>query len=119
MEEKNFITQITEVAEELGWCVSTSEGQDGKTDFELEIFTNTAGHDFIVNISASSLRGFWIRLGEFAESFDPEEEAVKWIGADGHGTNGAPYSIRTLLADMDECKEHLERLEQEICKRYY
>lgn len=46
-------------------------------------------------------------MREYWQNFDPDEEAAKWIGEDGHGVNGAPYSLREILNDMVDCEDML------------
>lgn len=45
---------------------------------------------------------------ELYENYDPEQEAMLWLGPDGHGKNGAPYHMQDLLDDMKAVQSDLE-----------
>ncbi len=97
MEQKTAIAHFTEVAEKMDFSVSfkvDAETMNG-TDYE-------------------SYRDIVAAFEEVAKSFDPDEEASLWIGPDGHGKNGAPYYVRDIIADMDECKNYLMELVDEL-----
>ena len=40
----------------------------------------------------------------YCEDFDPDYEAYRWIGHDGHGKCGAPYHIKDIVDEMEEAK---------------
>ncbi len=97
------------LAERLGWSYNLSEAPNkGQICVELEKFS-PQGQDFIATIwfEDGNERDFINQLHEYWQDFDPDKEATKWIGEDGHGMNGAPYSLRGILADMEECKDML------------
>lgn len=85
------------------WSISfqryTDKGQDVCFDFDLHRLQDLP----------DELYGTW-------ESYDPDEETSLWIGADGHGKNGAPYRISDILKDMEEVDTELNKLQTEISK---
>ena len=106
------MNEFLELAEELDWTYSISEApNEGEVCVELEK-ESPNGQDFIATIRfedgneydfIDSLRNYW-------QDFDPDEEATIWIGDDGHGRNGAPYRMREILDDMEDCKGMLREL---------
>lgn len=97
--KRTGIARLMDIAEEEGWRVS----QDGSM-FEMEKFSS-AGQDFICCISGNTPSELVASLRSYANSFDPDEEATKWLGPDGHGRNGAPDKLRDIIADMDDCRD--------------
>lgn len=41
------------------------------------------------------------------EDFDVSEEAYYWLDNSGHGRNGAPYDMKDVYEDMEECKSFI------------
>lgn len=95
------LKQITKIAEELGWCVTTS-----KTTANFQQFT-TAGQDFNMEIN---IKGLEQNIKEFYENYDVNYETKLWIDQWGHGSNGAPHDMADVLADMQECENILKDL---------
>lgn len=98
--------RIDEIANDNDWKVTFYE-QDGNEDIEFE-GTTSIGQDLIVNVwdeSFDSLSDVEDALWHYAEDFDPDEEAYKWLGSDGHGINGAPYHMADVLEDMEDAKQ--------------
>lgn len=58
------------------------------------------------------------RLEEYAENYDPSEEASLWVDETGHGKNGAPYDLEDILDDMKWCKKVLTDLAEVMNKTY-
>ena len=46
----------------------------------------------------------------YYQDFDVSYETSLWIGSDGHGKNGAPYEIKDIYEDMEECHEFIMEL---------
>ena len=98
--------RIEEVASQNDWEVRFYE-QDGQENIEFEGYT-PIGQDLIVNILSDrfeSLSDVEDSLWHYAEDFDPDEEAYKWLGPDGHGMNGAPYHMADVLKDMVDAEQ--------------
>ena len=107
------MNDFLKLAEDLGWSynVSDTPNERGEVCIELEKYS-PQGQDFIATIwfENENEHNFIKALREYWQDYDPDEEACKWIGEDGHGKNGAPYSIRELLDDMEDCKGMLREL---------
>lgn len=107
------MNDFLKLAEDLGWSynVSDTPNERGEVCVELEKYS-PQGQDFIATIwfEDENEHNFIKALREYWQDFDPDEEACKWIGEDGHGKNGAPYSIRDILDDMEDCKSMLREL---------
>lgn len=107
------MNDFLKLAEDLGWSynVDDTPNERGEVCVELEKYS-PQGQDFIATIwfENENEHNFIKALREYWQDYDPDEEACKWIGEDGHGENGAPYSIRELLDDMEDCKGMLREL---------
>ena len=72
---------------------------------------STAGQDWSTVIAlGEDINEFADNIYSAYESYDPEYEASLWIGDDGHGKNGAPYHIKDIVEDMEECEGFIRRL---------
>lgn len=72
---------------------------------------STAGQDWSTDIAlGEDINEFADNIYSSYESYDPEYEASLWIGDDGHGKNGAPYHIKDIIEDMEECEGFIRRL---------
>lgn len=72
---------------------------------------STAGQDWSTDIAlGEDINEFADNIYSAYESYDPEYEASFWIGDDGHGKNGAPYHIKDIIDDMEECEGFIRRL---------
>lgn len=107
------MNDFLKLAEDLGWSynVSDTPNERGEVCVELEKYS-PQGQDFIATIwfENENEHNFIKALREYWQDFDPDEEACKWIGEDRHGKNGAPYSLRDVLDDMEDCKGMLRKL---------
>lgn len=107
------MNDFLKLAEDLGWSYNISDTPNERDEVcvELEKYS-PQGQDFIATIwfENENEHNFIKALREYWQDFDPDEEACKWIGEDGHGKNGAPYSIRDILDDMEDCKSMLREL---------
>ena len=66
---------------------------------------SSVGQDFIFNVDTQDdIDMFCENIYRVYSDFDVDEEVTYWIGEDGHGKNGAPYRIRDIIADMEECE---------------
>lgn len=72
---------------------------------------STAGQDWSTDIAlGEDINEFADNIYSAYESYDPDYEASLWIGDDGHGKNGAPYHIKDIIEDMEECEGFIRRL---------
>lgn len=107
------IAQLFEAAERLDWhaCPCDIAGEKG---YDLSKYS-PAGQDFIVSIEATkngveSPEVLINNLEEYINGYDPSEEALRWVGPDGHGHNGAPYDLENIISDMKACREMMRKL---------
>lgn len=105
------IEQITNVAEGLGWQVSTGSSKPNVVEFEFQNYT-PAGQDlnFSVEMKDDDPDSLLSEIQEYYEGYDPDYEAYLWIGTDGHGKNGAPYHIKDIVSDMEAAEEMINKL---------
>lgn len=106
------IDKIVQCAEDLGWGVNIDARiSEGNAEFEFNTDT-PCGQDVWVtcyltdgdpNTLVKSVYDYW-------QSYDPDEEAMLWVGPDGHGRNGAPYRISDIVHDMEHVEKRLEEL---------
>lgn len=62
----------------------------------------------------ADLHAFAEAVEDIYENFDPEEETYLWLGPDGHGTNGAPRSMRVILEQMDDLDDAWKNLASKL-----
>lgn len=51
---------------------------------------------------------------ELYDGYDVDYETSLWIGPDGHGKNGAPYHIRTILKNFEAIEDDLKKSIYEV-----
>lgn len=83
---------------------------DGGTKIEFQKYSS-AGQDFHFSVDAEN------DLSVFAENilrlyidFDVSAEAYLYLDSEGHGRNGAPYDMKAVYEDMEECREFILEL---------
>ena len=107
------MNDFLKLAEELDWSynVDDTPNERGEVCVELEKYS-PQDQDSIVSIwfEKDNECDFADKLEEYWRGFDPSEEAINWVGPDGHGTNGAPYDLQDIINDMVDCKEMLREL---------
>ena len=47
-------------------------------------------------------------VDNYYEGYDPDEEAMLWVGPDGYGKNGAPYRLTDVVKDMEQCEQMIK-----------
>lgn len=123
MKHKALIDAITKIAEGNDWSVNVEEGTrwNNKTrqveskgdvlEFTFAQYSN-AGQDFsfVAEMKDGDVDTLIQSISDYYEWYDPDEEASLWIGDDGHGKNGAPYSITDIVKDMEQCEEMVRDL---------
>lgn len=102
--EMTWRQKICNRAEVLGWNARFYD----LNNFQFSVFS-PEGQYVNVEITAGCLAQFKDEIESYYNSYDPCEEASLWI-KDGHGVNGAPYDLGTLLADMEWVKSELKKL---------
>lgn len=100
--------KIEEIAEGLGWNVSWNV--QGSEKYATFAQYSPAGEDFSFDVWYENLNEIGSCVRNYWENYDPAEEAMAWLGPDGHGQNGAPYEMEDLLNDKKEIESMLESL---------
>lgn len=123
MKHQVLIDAIIKLAEDHGWSIDVEECTrwDNKTrqfDSKGDVVEFTfmqysdAGQDF--SFSAEMKDGNVCTLiqsiSDYYESYDPDEQALLWVGPDGHGHNGAPHRFSDIIKDMEQCEEMVRDL---------
>jgi hypothetical protein len=101
---KPFIKKIIDIAEGLDWSVNVDDNELTFSKY------SPAGQDFNFCITANSLEEVKDKIKEYCENFDVSEEAYAWLDESGHGTNGAPYDMKDVYEDMEECLDMTNEL---------
>lgn len=89
--------------EEAGFSVSRDE-DDGSYSFQIY---SPAGQDFNFEISGKTRDEFLSNIVDCYDDFDVSYEAYLWLDESGHGRNGAPYDMKDLYEDMEECRKYI------------
>lgn len=96
--EYDTLPIVREYAKKRGW----------DADYALGTATfnwiSPAGRDFCIEIEAENLEELIKGLEGFLSGFDVSEEAYIWLDSSGHGKNGAPYDMRDVYNDMENCE---------------
>ena len=110
MNQQEFIDRIIEIAEGQGFSVDT-EIKDNDVRFTFSQYTDF-GQDFSFEATMKDY-DIYTLIGEvedYYEGYDPDEEAMLWVGPDGHGKNGAPYRLTDVVKDMEQCEQMIKNL---------
>ena len=73
-----------------------------------------SGYDWSKVFVIKNFRDLCEQVQEVCEFFDPCTETYKWLDEEGHGINGAPYYMGTILADMECLEDSLNRLAKDL-----
>lgn len=96
---------IKSIAFDFGWIVSTDEEEDTVV-FDFCYYTKHGlDYGFCAELTGNKFDGFLREVERNCEDFDPDYEAYRWIGYDGHGKCGAPYHIKDIVDEMEEAKK--------------
>lgn len=111
MKNQKLIDRIAEIAEENGWSVNVEEMKtmngepltDGSVDLTFSQYTD-AGQDFsfTAEMKEGDIYDLIQNISDYYDGYDPDEEAILWVGPDGHGKNGAPHRISDIVKDMEQ-----------------
>ena len=105
---KTFVKKIIDVAESLDWSVNVDDGLEFSK-------TSDAGQDFNFTVTGDSTEDIITEIREYHDNFDTSEEAYLWLDESGHGKNGAPYDMKDVYEDMEQCNEMVEELYETLC----
>ena len=113
MKHQKLIDRITDTAEEDGWSVHIDEHEDRENVIEFTFGKYTdCGQDFSfsVDMRDGDIDTLIESIDAYHECYDPDEEAMLWLGPDGHGKNGAPYRMTDVVKDMEQCETFIGEL---------
>lgn len=97
---------LVDKIEEAGFSVVHEDGDDYYFGM-----CSSAGHDFGFSIdTGADVAEFAKNVLRYYEDFDVSEEAYLWLDNTGHGQNGAPYDMRDVYNDMEECRGFISEL---------
>lgn len=103
---KNQMQEIIEKVEQFGW----NAGVEDNTTISLSK-ESSQGQDFSILVDTENNIDIFIKnLYECYNNFDVSYETYIWLDNEGHGIKGAPYDMRDLYDDMEECKESILEL---------
>lgn len=102
--DKN-IQLLLDKAKELGWDVQINNKTVTFGRF------SPYGRDFSFDIDISdNVEDFLHNIYEYYENYDVSYETYIWLDDNGHGTNGAPYDMKDLYEDTEECEKYIKDL---------
>lgn len=123
MKHQVLIDAIIKIAEDHGWSIDVEECTrwNNKTKLveskgDVLEFTfaqySDAGQDFsfVAEMKDGDVDTLIQSIFDYYEGYDPDEEAILWIGHDGHGRNCAPYRLSDIIKDMEQCEEMMKDL---------
>ena len=92
---------------DLKWTIE----RECDTTYRLQKFSS-AGQDFniFVDSEGDNPELFIENLFACYENFDISYETYLWLDGSGHGRDGAPWDMRDLYNDMEECHESIYSL---------
>ena len=102
--------KLLDKAQYLGWSVE----QECENVYDFGKGSN-AGQDFHVTVDTENDADLFLyNLYERYSNFDVSHEAYMWLDDEGHGVNGAPYDMKDLYEDMEQCQEMILDLFDEL-----
>lgn len=104
------IKKIIEISNKLGWSVDIYN-----TDLEFRKYS-PAGQDFSIIIGKCEFSEVIDIIQSRCDDFDCSEQAYLWLDNTGHGINGAPYDMKDVYKDMEDCLDMMKELYNELKK---
>lgn len=110
MTHQEFIDRIIEIAESQGFSVNY-ETTGSTVEFTFSQYTDF-GQDFSFEAAMKEYNIYTLieEVNDYYEGYDPDEQAMLWVGPDGHGKNGAPYRLTDVVKDMEQCEQMVNNL---------
>ena len=110
MTHQEFIDRIIEIAESQGFSVNY-ETTGSTVEFTFSQYTDF-GQDFSFEATMKEYNIYTLieEVNDYYEGYDPDEQAMLWVGPDGHGTTGASYRLTDVVKDMEQCEQMVNNL---------
>mgnify|MGYP001771766225 CR=1 FL=1 len=106
---------VEEKLEYLGFNVSNWQSNGNQHSCDIQKYSPASQDcNFTLYMDKDNPASVSKAVDELYENYDPEEEAMLWIGPDGHGKNGAPYHMKDILKDMEAVESDLEKVRAEM-----
>lgn len=109
---------VVKCAEDEGWKVDAGiYYKEQKAEFEFCKFS-PAGRDFSfrAEMKCANINSLIEHIEDYYEDFDVDYETYIWLDQWGHGKNGAPYRLRTVLEDSEAIEKMVGELLEAIRK---
>ena len=98
--------EVIEKIEKAGFVVE----HENKNEYYFGRWT-PAGQNWGFHIDVTeTFNEFVETVYEYYESFDCSYETYLYLDNTGHGTNGAPYDMKDVYEDMQECENYILEL---------
>lgn len=117
-----YIDDLTDAvvacAEAEGWKVEAGiYYKEQKAEFEFGKYS-LAGRDFSfeVEMKCANINSLIENIDRYYENFDVDYETYIWFDQWGHGKNGAPYRLRSVLEDAEATEKMIGELLEAIRK---
>lgn len=82
----------------------TIYADDDETEIKFQKFSS-AGQDFYFSVDTeNNLSVLAENILKYHNNFDVSAEAYLWLDSEGHGERGAPYDMKEVYEDMEECR---------------
>lgn len=115
MAELTELQLLLKKVEELDWSIYDCDDNI----YELGK-CSSAGQDFNINVDTENDPALFLdNLYKRYEDFDISEETYLWLDNSGHGANGAPYDMKDVYEDMEECRDNILELYNSLNDYYY
>ena len=105
------IERLNAIAEEHGWEVCEYDGSAEYSKYSEQ------RQDFSFTIDEGSGEDMLSAIEEYISGYDPDYEAMLWVGEDGHGICGAPYRLTDIVKDCEQCLDMAKEL-RDAWKKY-
>ena len=115
MKKNITIKTLLGIAESFGWKITPVGFEDSSTGYLL-CTLSPYGLELRVELPDSDTDGkespevLLNELRKYCYSYNPEQEALLWIGPDAKGRCGAPETLTDVIKDMNGCKRKIQKL---------
>lgn len=109
---------VVKCAETKGWKVEAAINyKEQKTEFEFGKFS-PAGRDFSFSaeMKCANINSLIEDIDNYYKDYDVDYETYLWLDHSGHGKNGVPYRLRSVLEDVEATEKMIGELLDAISK---